>query len=110
MSFHLLPTVKWLILTVALLRNVLVYFQPHVFCVFCSRQVTVGVCFELQGAEVLLVVWVVHAVLGVEALFAEERLSGEELCVGRVQILRWGGSSSRALKAVQVFFLSFVQC
>lgn len=86
----------------------LVHFQPHVFCIFRSRQVAVGVCFELQGAEVLLVVWVVHAVLGVEALYAEERLFGEELRVGHVQILRWGDSSG-ALKAVQVLFLSFIQ-
>lgn len=75
MSFHLLLTENWLILTVALLQNVLVHFQPHVFCVFRSRQVAVGVCFELQRAEVLLVVWVVYAVLGVEAPHAEEGLA-----------------------------------
>lgn len=107
MSFHLLS--KWLILTVQLLSNVLVHFQPHVFRIFCGRQATVFVCFEFQGTEVLLVVRVVHAVLWIEAMHVEEGVAGEEPGVGGVEILRWGGSRRNgALEAVEIFFLGFI--
>ena len=54
----------------------LVHLHPHVLCVLRSRKVTVGLCLHSQRAEVLLVVWVVYAALGDEAVPVGPEVAG----------------------------------
>ena len=80
----------------------------QVLCVLCRRDVSVGVGLE-GGGEILLVIGVVYAVLGLVSLNAVDcAVGGEREAGGGLDLVEVLGSTGPVLKAVQVLCLCVV--
>lgn len=80
----------------------------QVLCVLCCWDMSIGMGLE-SGSEILLVIWVVYAVLGLVFLNAVDRaVGGEREDGGGWDLVEVLGSVGPVLKAVQVLCLCVV--